>query len=115
MKCEWPGKSAKPSTSASSPTRDWPVVLVPAPKWESLEVCRQEIAVGEWVNKLVGAHLGVVCDRVIARWNLRDAMGHGGGGSWICFGGVWGGYGFVERPASRSQIQGSERGLNNPV
>src|SRR5258708_4774298 len=28
---------------------------------------------------------------------------------------LWAGYWFVERPASRSQIQGSECGLNNPV
>ena len=86
MKCEWPSKSAKPSTSVSSPTRDWPVVLVPAPKQESLEVHRQEIAVQEWANELTEAHLEVNCEMVITMWNLTDAMGHSGMGSSTCSG-----------------------------
>ena len=68
-KCEWPSKSAKPSTSASSPTRDRPVVLVPTPKWESLEV-----------------RLEVDCEMVVAMQNLMDAMGHLGMGSSTCSG-----------------------------
>ena len=86
MKCEWPSKSAKPSTSMSLPTRDWPIVLVPAPKWESLEVCCQEITVQEWVNELAEAHLEVDHKMVIAMQNLTDAMGCLGVGSLTCSG-----------------------------
>src|SRR5258707_92794 len=86
MKCEWPGKSAKPSTSMSSPTRDQPVVLVPAPKWESLEVHCQEIAVWERVNKLAEACLEVNHEMVITMRNLTDAMGCLGMGSSTCSG-----------------------------
>src|SRR5258708_32882656 len=86
MKCEWPGKSAKPSTSMSLPTRDWPVVLVPAPKWESLEVRRQEITVQEWANELAEACLEVNCKMFIAMQNLMDAMGCSGMGSSTCSG-----------------------------
>ena len=75
MKCEWPGKSAKPSTSVSLPTRDQPVVLVPAPKWESLEVHCQEITVCEQVNKLTEVHLEVDHKMVATMQNLTDAMG----------------------------------------
>ena len=85
-KCEWPGKSAKPSTSMSSPTRDWPIVLVPTPKWESLEVHRQEIAVRERANELAEACLEVDCNMVITMRNLMDAMGHSGVGSLTCSG-----------------------------
>src|SRR5258708_12446713 len=76
MKCEWPGKSAKPSTSTSLPTRDRPIVLVPTPKRESLEVCHQEIAVWEWANELTEGCLEVNHEMVITMWNLMDAMGH---------------------------------------
>ena len=86
MKCKWPGKSAKPSTSTSSPTRDWPVVLVPTPKQESLEVCHQEIMVWEQANELAEVHLKVDHKMVTAMWNLTDAMGCLGVGSLTCSG-----------------------------
>src|SRR5258708_30551458 len=85
-KCEWPSKSAKPSTSMSSPTRDWPIVLVPTPKWESLEVRCQEIAVWEWANELAEVHLEVNCKMVVTMQNLTDTMGHLSVGSSTCSG-----------------------------
>ena len=69
MKCKWPGKSAKPSTSMSSPTRDQPIVLVPTPKQESLEVC-----------------LEVDHEMVITMQNLMDTMGCLSMGSLTCSG-----------------------------
>src|SRR5258708_5986018 len=86
MKCKWPGKSAKPSTSTSSPTRDRPVVLVPTPKQESLEVCHQEIMVWEQANELAEVRLKVDHKMVTAMWNLTDAMGCSGVGSLTCSG-----------------------------
>src|SRR5258706_14451570 len=85
-KCEWPSKSAKPSTSASSPTRDQPIVLVPAPKWESLEVHHQEITVWEWANELTEGCLEVDHEMVATMWNLTDTMGRSGMGSSTCSG-----------------------------
>src|SRR5258708_8640420 len=84
MKWEWPGKSAKASPSVSSPPRDQPVVLVPAPKQESLEVNCEEIAVWEQVNELAEVCLKVNCKMVITMQNLMDAMGCLGVGSSTC-------------------------------
>src|SRR5258708_27210324 len=86
MKCEWPSKSAKPSTSVSLPTRDQPIVLVPTPKQESLEVRHQEITVQEQVNELAEVHLKVDHEMVTTMWNLMDAMGCLGMGSSTCSG-----------------------------
>src|SRR5258708_18160390 len=83
MKCEYPGKSgigvgsgagASSGTGMSSPTKGQPIVIVPSPKHESLEVQHQEIAVWEQVNELAEAHLDMDCDMVYAMCDLADAM-----------------------------------------
>src|SRR6266436_4179793 len=58
-KCEYPGKSgirvgsgagASSGMGMSSPMKGRPVIVIPSPKHESLEVRCQEIVVLEWVN-----------------------------------------------------------------
>src|SRR5258707_9365812 len=82
-KCEYPGKSGvgvgsgtgvSSGTGTSSPTKGQPVVIVPSPKRESLEVRCQEIVVWEQVNKLAEVHLDVDHDMVYAMHDLADAM-----------------------------------------
>src|SRR5258708_39155695 len=61
-KCEYPGKTnigAGSGAGAGSLTKGQPVVVVPPPKRESLEVRRQEVVVWERVNELTEAHLEV--------------------------------------------------------
>src|SRR5260221_13921812 len=77
-KCEYPGKTnvgAGSGTGAGSPTKGWPVIVIPPPKCESLEVQRQEVAVQERANELAEAHLEVDCDMVCAMCDLTRAMG----------------------------------------
>src|SRR5258708_10736098 len=114
MKCEWPSKSAKPSTSASLPTRDQPIVLVPAPKWESLEVHHQEITVQEQANELTEARLKVDHEMVIAMQNLTDAMGCLGVGSSTCSG--MGGCSVgVDWPGEREETGALDKGKGRAV
>ena len=49
-KCEYPGKTnvrAGSGMGAGSPTKGQPIVVIPPPKRESLEVRHQEVAVWE--------------------------------------------------------------------
>src|SRR5260221_10759258 len=72
-KCEYPGKT---NVGAGSPTKGRPVIVVPPPKHESLEVRHQEVVVWEQVNELTEAHLEVDHDMVCAMCDLTHAMGH---------------------------------------
>ena len=58
-----------------------PVVIIPQPWCESLEVCHQGIAMWEWANELTEAWLKVDCDMVHAMCKLANAMSH------VCVGG----------------------------
>src|SRR5258708_15658110 len=78
MKCEYPGKTnvgAGSGTGAGSPTKGRPVIVVPPPKHESLEVRRQEVAVWERANELAEACLEVDRDMVCTMRDLAHAMG----------------------------------------
>src|SRR5258708_25437268 len=78
-KCEYPGKTSIGVGSGAgegSPTKGWPIIMVPSPKHKSLEVQCQEVTVQEWVNELTEAHLEVDHDMVCTMHNLTHAMGH---------------------------------------
>src|SRR5258708_3819815 len=53
-----------------------PIVVIPSPKHESLEVQHQEITVQEWANDLTEACLKVDHDVVHTMHDLTNAMGH---------------------------------------
>src|SRR6266436_2225893 len=79
MKCEYPGKTnvgAGSGTGAGSPTKGRPVIVVPPPKCESLEVQHQEVAVWEWVNELAEVCLEVDHNMVCTMCDLTCVMGH---------------------------------------
>src|SRR6266436_4411323 len=78
-KCEYPGKSGigagvSSGTGTSSPMKGRPIIVVPSPKHESLEVRCQEITVREQANELTEVHLDVDCDMVYAMCDLADTM-----------------------------------------
>ena len=78
-KCEYPGKTnvrVGSGTGAGSLTKGWPIVVIPPPKRESLEVQHQEVVVWEWVNELAEVCLEVDCDMVCTMCDLTHAMGH---------------------------------------
>src|SRR6266436_4115485 len=78
-KCKYPGKSGMRVGSgmgASSPMKGQPIVIVPSPKHESLEVQHQEITVWEWANELAEAHLNMDHNMVYAMCDLADTMDH---------------------------------------
>ena len=70
-KCEYPGKT---NIGAGSPTKGRPVIVVPPPKRESLEVRCQEVAVRERANELAEARLEVDRDMVCTMCDLTHAM-----------------------------------------
>src|SRR5260221_3357827 len=77
-KCEYPGKTnvgAGSGAGAGLPTKGQPIVVVPPPKCESLEVQHQEVAVWEWANELAEVHLEVDHDMVCAMCDLTHTMG----------------------------------------
>src|SRR5258707_3977323 len=77
-KCKYPGKTnvgAGSGMGAGSPTKGRPIVVVPPPKCESLEVRRQEVMVRERVNELAEAHLEVDHNMVCTMHDLTHAMG----------------------------------------
>src|SRR5258708_36824573 len=79
MKCESPGKTnvgEGSGTGGGLPTKGKPIVVVPPPKCESLEVRHQEVAVREWANELAEVRLEVDRDMVCAMRDLTHAMGH---------------------------------------
>src|SRR5258708_36928203 len=78
-KCEYAGKpniGVGSGAGAGSPTKGQPVIVIPPPKRESLEVQHQEVAVQERANELAEAHLEVDRDMVCAMRDLTCTMGH---------------------------------------
>src|SRR5258706_1624417 len=78
MKCEYPGKTnvgAGSGMGAGLPTKGQPVIVVPPPKRESLEVRHQEVTVRERANELAEVRLEVDCDMVCAMRDLTCTMG----------------------------------------
>src|SRR5258705_3925520 len=97
-KCEYPGKTnvgVGSGVGAGLPTKGQPVIVIPPPKCESLEVRCQEVAVREQANELAEACLEVDHDMVCAMHDLTCAMGcanmgvllvAGAGGRRVCGG-----------------------------
>src|SRR5258708_5140865 len=78
MKCEYPGKTnvgAGSGVGAGSLTKGQPVVVIPPPKCESLEVQHQEVMVWEWANELAEVRLEVDRNMVCTMCDLTHAMG----------------------------------------
>src|SRR5258707_10585977 len=78
MKCEYPGKTnvgVGSGVGAGLLTKGWPIVVVPPPKHESLEVRHQEVVVQEWANELAEACLEVDHNMVCAMHDLTCTMG----------------------------------------
>src|SRR5258708_5826281 len=114
-KCEYPGKT---NIRAGSPTKGWPIVVVPPPKCESLEVRHQEVVVREQANELAEAHLEVDRNMVCTMHDLTCAMGHvnmgilsvaGAGGPGVSMGVGWSGE--HEEGASKEKGKGKERAV----
>src|SRR5258708_7370022 len=58
MKCKYPGKTSirvGSGMGVGSPTKGWPIIVVPSPKHKSLEVRCQEVAVWAGRAGLTGA------------------------------------------------------------
>src|SRR5260221_7046666 len=121
MKCEYPGKTnvgAGSGAGAGSPTKGRPVVVIPPPKRESLEVRRQEVTVREWANELAEARLEVDRDMVCTMHDLTHAMGRanvgvllvvGAGAPGVSMGVGWSGE--REEGASKEKGKGKERAV----
>ena len=119
MKCKYPGKTSigvGSGMGAGLPTKGWPVVMVPSPKCESLEVRHQEVTVWEWANELTEAHLEVDHDMVCTMHDLTSTMGHtnvgvlsvaGAGAPGVSVGVGWSGE--HEEGASKEKGKGKER------
>src|SRR6266436_10004161 len=119
--CEYPGKTnvrAGSGAGAGSPTKGQPIIVVPPPKRESLEVQRQEVVVQERANELAEAHLEVDCDMVCAMCDLTRTMGHanvgvlsvvGVGAPGVSVGVGWSGE--HEEGASKEKGKGKERAV----
>src|SRR5260221_7108281 len=118
-KCEYPGKTnvgAGSGAGAGSPTKGRPIIVIPPPKCESLEVQRQEVVVREQANELAEARLEVDCDMVCTMRDLTCAMGHtnmgvllvvGAGAPGVSVGVGWSGE--HEEGASKEKGKGKER------
>src|SRR5258707_6779125 len=118
-KCEYPGKTnvrVGSGAGAGSPTKGQPVIVVPPPKCESLEVWHQEVTVWEQANELAEAHLEVDRDMVCTMRDLTCAMGRANVGvlsvAGACLGSlwVWVGWVSVRRVLPRKRGKG-RRGL----
>src|SRR5260221_4379 len=121
MKCEYPGKTnvrAGSGVGAGLPTKGQPVVVIPPPKCESLEVQHQEVMVREQANELAEACLEVDRDMVCAMCDLTCAMGHanvgvlsvaGVGAPGVSVGVGWSGE--CEEGASKEKGKGKERAV----
>src|SRR5258708_32996843 len=105
-KCEYPGKT---NVRAGLPTKGRPIVVVPPPKHESLEVQCQEVAVQEQANELTEAHLEVdhnmVCTRGCVNVGVLSVVGVGVPG--VSVGVGW--LGECEEGASKEKGKGKER------
>src|SRR5260221_7662963 len=120
-KCEYPGKTnvgAGSGAGAGSPTKGRPIIVVPPPKCESLEVRRQEVAVWERANELAEARLEVDRNMVCAMHDLTHAMGRanvgvlsvaGAGAPGVSMGVGWSGE--REEGASKEKGRGKERAV----
>src|SRR5258708_21297162 len=118
-KCEYPGKTnigAGSGAGAGLPTKGQPVVVIPPPKCESLEVRHQEVVVQERANELTEAHLEVDHDMVCAMCDLTCTMGHtnvgvlsvvGGGAPGVSVGVGW--LGEHEEGTSKEKGKGKGR------
>ena len=85
MKCEYPGKTnvgVGSGMGAGLLTKGWPIIVVPPPKCESLEVRRQEVMVRERVNELAEVCLEVDCDMVCAMHECGHLVGCRGRCTW---------------------------------
>src|SRR5258708_6333686 len=119
--CEYPGKTnvrAGSGMGAGLPTKGRPVIVVPPPKCESLEVQHQEVMVWEQVNELAEARLEVDHDMVCTMHDLTRAMGHVNVGILLVVGvgvpGVSMGVGLSgehEEDASKEKGKGKERAV----
>src|SRR5260221_8080390 len=107
-KCKYPGKTsirAGSGMGAGLLTKGQPVIVVPPPKCESLEVRCQEVAVWEWANELTEACLEVDCDMVCANVGVLLVVQVCLGSLW-----VWVGWVSVRRALPRKRGKG-RRGL----
>src|SRR5260221_2733101 len=121
MKCEYPGKTnvgAGSGVGAGSPTKGQPIIVVPPPKRESLEVRHQEVMVREQANELAEVHLEVDRDMVCAMRDLTRAMGCtnvgvlsvvGAGAPGVSMGVGWSGE--CEEGTSKEKGKGKERAV----
>src|SRR5258708_5661951 len=120
-KCEYPGKTnigAGSGMGAGLPTKGQPIIVIPPPKHESLEVRRQEAVVQEWVNELAEVHLEVDHDMVCAMRDLTCTMGRmnmgvlpvaGVGAPGVSMGVGWSGE--HEEGTSKEKGKGKERAV----
>src|SRR5258707_14469894 len=99
-------------------TKGWPIIVVPPPKHESLEVQCQEVAVQEQANELAEARLEVDRNMVCAMRDLTHAMGCANVGVLLVVGagvpGVSVGVGWsgeCEEGASKEKGKGKERAV----
>src|SRR5258708_19417324 len=118
-KCKYPGKTsigAGSGAGAGSPTKGRPIIVVPPPKCESLEVWRQEVAVQEQANELAEVCLEVDRNMVCAMRDLTRTMGRmnmgvlsvaGAGAPGVSMGVGWSGE--REEGASKEKGKGKER------
>src|SRR5258708_38436567 len=121
MKCEYPGKTnvrVGSGMGAGLPTKGWPIVVVPPPKCESLEVRHQEVMVQEQANELAEVHLEVDHNMVCAMHDLTCAMGcmnvgvllvAGAGAPGVSVGVGW--LGEHEEGTSKEKGKGKERAV----
>src|SRR5258708_1976837 len=94
--CEYPGKTnigAGSGMGAGSLTKGRPVIVVPPPKHESLEVRHQEVTVREQVNELAEVHLEVDHNMVctMGRTNMGVLSVAGAGVPGVSMGVGWSG------------------------
>src|SRR5258708_5697876 len=120
-KCEYPGKTnvgAGSGAGAGSLTKGQPVIFIPPPKCESLEVWCQEVTVREQANELAEVRLEVDRDMVCTMCDLTCAMGHanvgvllvaGAGAPGVSVGVGW--LGECEEGASKEKGKGKERAV----
>src|SRR5258708_4447374 len=103
---------------AGSPTKGWPIIVVPPPKHKRLEVQHQEVMVWERANELTEAHLEVDHDMVCTMRDLTCTMGHtnvgilsvaGAGAPGVSMGVGWSGE--HEEGTSKEKGKGKERAV----
>src|SRR5258708_3174547 len=121
MKCEYPGKTnvgVGSGMGAGSPTKGQPVIVIPPPKGESLEVWHQKVMVQEQPNELAEVRFEVCWDMVCPMCDLTGTMGRGNVGVLLVAGGgapgVSMGVGWLgehEEGPSKEKGKGKERAV----